>query len=206
MGKAPTMQASLIVSFLAVLFAAPHLGMLTNVLEIFQHEGSAGRGMLNNPPGEDVIVVSASPKLFPAQPPEVALCRASAFGLQLAFQAEGAAFLFLPSLLSQEVTAGGDGRSIHPQVYPDHLSGRRDGRFRNGDNDVEGIAPLAIAQIGATGFVTGILNEVRRDREGQFNSPVNRRQTTGHAAPLDPVGTLVVADSCDLPCEGNAQA
>src|SRR5260370_8951047 len=156
------MQASLIVSFLAVLFAAPHLGMLTNVLEIFQHEGSAGRGMLNNPPGEDVIVVSASPKLFPAQPPEVALCRARAFGLQLAFQAEGAAFLFLPSLLSQKVTAGDHRRSIHPQVYPDHLSGRRDGRLGNGDHDEEGKRALARATIGATGFGTRIMNEVRR--------------------------------------------
>lgn len=78
LGKAPTMQPSLVVALLTVLLAASHLGGLTNVLEVLQDEGTARGGMLNNLFGEDVVMIFVPLKLFPAQLFKVAFCRASA--------------------------------------------------------------------------------------------------------------------------------
>lgn len=198
LSERPAMQTSLVVTLRTRLFASAHPRSITNVLQIFQHDGSALGGVLDNPLGEDVIVISASPKLFATQLLEMSLGRAAAFGLQLAFQAEGASFLLFPSLLAQELTSRGDSRPIETQVYPDHVLGGTNSRFRDGDNDMERKAPLAIAQVCATRLMADVLHKVSRHRERQFNAPVHRSQTTGHALPLDPVRTLVIADTNDL--------
>jgi hypothetical protein len=98
LGKAPTMQAAFVVTFLTAFLTTSHPGGVPDVLKVFQHDGCTWERVLNEALREDVIMVSASPKLFPAQLFEVTFRRASAFGLQLSFQAEGSSFLFLPSL------------------------------------------------------------------------------------------------------------
>ena len=71
LGKAPTVQTAFVRNVL-VLFAAPHLGGVPDVLEIFKDDGSPWGRILHKAFGEDVVMISASPKLFPAQLFEVA--------------------------------------------------------------------------------------------------------------------------------------
>ena len=198
LSKAPTMQAPFVVALLTLLFATSHLGGVPNVLEIFKHDGGAFGRVLHNALGEDVIVVSASPKLFPAQLFEMSLGRASAFGLQLSFQAEGTSFLFFPSLVPQELPGGSDSRTIESQVYPYDGRGRGNGRLRDGDNDMQRIAAFAVAQISTTDLMPNVLKKVSRHRERQFNPSIHSSKTTGHGVPLDPGRTLVIADTSDL--------
>jgi hypothetical protein len=80
LGKAPTMQASFVLT-MPVLFPSAHLGRLSNVLEVFKYDGTARSSMLYNAFGEHVVMISASPKLFATQLSEVFLSRAAAFGL-----------------------------------------------------------------------------------------------------------------------------
>ena len=197
LGKAPTMQASLVVNVL-VLLASAHLGGLSKVLEIFQDDSCPCGSVLYNAFAEDVVMVSASPKLFPAQLLEVSLGRASAFGLQLSFQPEGTPFLFFPASLTQEVPSRGDCWAIETQVNTDHLVRCNNGRFKDADNDMEPIAALAIAQVCAARLVSNVLSKVSRHREGQFNAPTHGRKATGQRLPLDPVRTLVITDTSDL--------
>jgi len=181
------MQTPFVIALLTIFLATPRLGGVPDVLEIFKDDGSPWGRILHKAFGEDVVMISASPKLFPAQLFEVAFRRASAFGLQLSFQAEGASFLFLPLLLTQELTSRGDSRAIESQVYPYYGRGRRNSRLRDGDNDMEGVTPFAEAQISATHVIANILHEVSRHRKGQFNTPIYSSETTGHGVPLDPV-------------------
>src|SRR5258708_31718238 len=99
----------------------------------------------------------------------MSLGRASAFGLQLSFQAEGTSFLFLPSLVPQELPGGSDSRTIESQVYPYGGRGRGNGRLGDGDNDMEGGIPLAVAQISAQDLMPPVLETVRRHRECPVN-------------------------------------
>jgi hypothetical protein len=198
LGKAPTMQAAFIVALRTRFRATPQLGGVPDVFEVFKHDGGTWEGVLNEALREDVIVVSASPKLFSAQLFEVTFRRASAFGLQLSDHSEGASFLFLPVLLTQELTSRGDRRAIESQVYSYNGRGRGNSRRRYGDDDVERVTPTARAQISATHLIANILNEVSRYRKGQFDTPIYSSQTTGQGVPLDPVRTLVIADTSYL--------
>ena len=63
---------------------------------------------------------------------------------------------------------------------------------------MEGVTPFAEAQISATHVIANILHEVSRHRKGQFNTPIYSSETTGHGVPLDPVRTLIIADTSQL--------
>jgi hypothetical protein len=198
LGKAPTMQAPFDTALRTRLLATPQLGGVADAVEIFKHDGSPWGRMLHHAFREDVIVISTSPKLFAAQLFEVTFCRAAAFGLQLAFQTEGTLFLFLPVLLSQELTSRSDCWPVQTQVNPDHLLRWDNGGLRDGYHDMERVTPFAITQISTTHAIADILLKVSRYRERQFNPPIHCSETTGHAVPLDPVRTLVIADSRHL--------
>jgi hypothetical protein len=159
------MQASFVVSLLAGGFAPSHLGGLSNVLQVFQGDGRPCGRVLHDAFTQDVIVIFASPKLFPAHRLQMSPGGAGAFGLQLSFHSEGPPLLFFPSPLSQEVTIGGDGGTVQSQVYSYDLWRCEGGGCRDGDDDMQGIAPVAGAQIGATGLVADILREVSGDVE-----------------------------------------
>jgi len=198
LGKAPTMQAPFVVALLTALLATPHRGGVPDVLEVLQDEGTARGGMLHNVLREDVIVVSASPKLFPAQLFEVSFGRASAFGLQFAFQTEDASFLFLPALFSQELPVGGNRRAIESQVYAYDGRSRGDGRLRKRDNDMQRIAAFAVAQVCTTWLIASVLLQVRRNGKAQLHAPVYGGKATSKRIPLDPRRTLVIAHTGQL--------
>src|SRR5947209_13787655 len=63
---------------------------------------------------------------------------------------------------------------------------------------MEGVTPFAEAQISATHVIANILHEVSRHRKGQFKTPIYSSETTGHGVPLDPVRTLIIADTSQL--------
>lgn len=187
-GEAPTMQAALLCAFAL-------RGALPNIRQVLKHNSTARGGMLDDALGEDMVLVSALPKLFLAQLLEVAFRRASAFGLQLSLETEKTAFLLFPALLCQEVPLGGHCQTIQPQVYSNHFLRRRDNRFRDGYDDMKGIASFAEAEISTAYPVSKVLLKVSRNRERQFNPPVHGGKATGHRVPLDPVGALVIANT-----------
>jgi hypothetical protein len=148
LGKAPTMQAAFVVTFLTVFLATPHLGGVLDVLEVFQHDGCTWEHVQNKALREDVIVVSASPKLFPAQLFEVTFRRASAFGLQLSF----VGFSWTVIVLSIQ------------KVYPIYR------RFSNGMGYPRAQNPKKGAALPSPGMNAGV-SRAGFDESGRANGP-----------------------------------
>ena len=63
---------------------------------------------------------------------------------------------------------------------------------------MQGVAPIAITQVSATGLVPDIRHEVNGNGEGQFDASRDGGEATGQAVPFDPKRTGVIADSRDL--------
>jgi len=61
LGKAPGMHTAFVAHIL-VLFAAPHLGGLTDVRQVLKHDGTTSSGVLYEAFGEDMVMVSSLPK------------------------------------------------------------------------------------------------------------------------------------------------
>src|SRR5437667_7298418 len=197
LGKTPTMQTPFVLNVL-LLFASSHLGSFPDSGQVFKDDGRASGGILDKALRKNVIMVFAPPKLFATQLTEMPFRRFGAFGLQFPFQSEGAPFLFLPPTFTQEVTIARHCWAVQSQVNSDHFMGWGNNWLRNGDHDMEGKTPLAVAQISTTDFVANVLTEVSRDDKGQFNPSVDSSETTGKRLPLHPVRTLVIADTCHL--------
>ncbi len=191
LGKRPAMQAAFVHH---VLLAAPDLGSLTNVGEVFQNNGTARCSVVDKAFGEDMVVISSLPKPFPRELAQVAFRTLCAFGLKDPAETKNAAFLFLPSSLTQEVTLRGHSRTVHTQVNPDHFIGMSDNRDRNGNDNMEKVAPLAIAEVSRTDLATAKLRGMLRNGETHLNAPGYSSKTTGKRVPLDPGGTLIITD------------
>jgi hypothetical protein len=96
LGKAPTMQTSLGIVFLAL----ANLRGVTNVGEVFHNDRTARGGVLDNALREDMIVFSSLPKQFARKFLQVPFGRACSFRLQLSTDAKNTPFLLFPSPLT----------------------------------------------------------------------------------------------------------
>ena len=192
LSKRPTMESSLCVRMFL------HPGTTTDVGQVLNHNGTARGGILDNPLGENVVMVFSLAQQFPAHLLEMSLCRAGAFCLKVPTQAEDTTFLLFPSSLPQEVLVGGDSRAVQAQVNPNHLLRWSNGRVRKRENNVQGIPSFSVAQIGTTHLATDVFLCIDGNSKGQFNTPSYRSKATGHALPLHPVGTRIIADWTDL--------
>ncbi len=190
--ETPTMESPLGVCLLL------HSDTAANGSQVLNHNGTASRGVLDDAFGEDMIMISSLAQQFARELAQVAFRAPGAFCLKLATQAEDATFLFLPASLSQELLRGGDSRTIESQVNSHHFLRGSGSRFRDGEGDMEGEASLAVAQIGTTDLAANVLLCIGRDTKGQFNTPGNGRKATDHRVPLDPGGTLIIADRADV--------
>jgi len=193
LGKAPGMHTAFVAHIL-VLFAAPHLGGLTDVRQVLKHDGTARSGVLYEAFGEDMVMVSSLPKPLARKGFQVPFSRLGAVLLELAAEAKNATFLFFPPPLAQEVTRARDYGPSETQVNTHHLRRRGNGRGRDGDNDMQEIPACTIAQISTTDLPADVLNRVLGNRKGHLKTPCYRSKAGGHLFPLDPIGTLVIAD------------
>ncbi len=187
LGKAPRVHAALAFTFAM-------LDPLSDIRQVLKHDGTSGGGNLHNAFGEDVIMVFSLPKQLARKLFQVPFGRFGAFLLKCATQAEHATFLFFPLPLTQEVTGGGDCWTIEAQVNAHDLFGGFDDGSRNGDHNVQKIAPLVETQVSRAHLAAKILACVFGNGETHLNTSRDCGQTTGERFPLDPRGTLVVAD------------
>jgi hypothetical protein len=150
LSKAPTMEPTLILGMLL------HCGPVSNVCQVLNYNSRARGSVLYDAFGEDMVVIFALPKQFPAQLLEMAFCRTGAFGLQLTTETEDTAFLFFPTTLTKKLVSGRDGWPIQAQVNAYRLIRVSNSGFRNGDNDVQKVTSLAVAQIGRTHLAANV--------------------------------------------------
>src|SRR5690242_11546034 len=87
LSKRPTMEPSFCVNG-PPLLATSDLGSGANVGQILKHDGGALWRKLNDPLGEDMIVIFSLAKQFSTQFAQMALCRSGAFCLELSTDAE----------------------------------------------------------------------------------------------------------------------
>ena len=90
------------------------LSALSDCLQVLKRNSSAWLHRLDDELGEDVIVVSALPKLFPTQLLKVSPGRTGAFSFQGTTQAKNSLLAFSPAALSQELILGRDSRMGQP--------------------------------------------------------------------------------------------
>ncbi len=192
LGKGPGVEMPLGLPLLA--FAATDLGGRPDMLQVLKHEGTARGSMVDQAFGEDVIVVTMLPKQLTRKLLQVPFGRLRAFLLELSAEAKEALLLLTPASLPEELTRGGHGRMGHAQVHTDHLrAGSNDG-CRNRNDDMQPVAPFAVAQVGATRLGAGVLLKMCRNRKGQRHSTRDRCQATRVCVPAQPKRTLIVAN------------
>ena len=192
--KTPGMQAAF-VAHMRVLFAASHLGGLTDVRQVLKDNGTARDGMLDDAFGEDMVMVFSLPKQLTRKLFQVPFGRFAPIGLELATETEDAMLLLFPSALPQELALAENSRAIQAQVNAYHLlAGSNDGRWK-GHHDVQEIPAFAVTQISATDLATNILNRVLGNSKSHLNTACYSSKATGQQVPLDPVGALIIADT-----------
>lgn len=195
LGKAPTMETAL--RFRVLL----HLGTGSDMRQVLNHDGTARGGIVHNAFAEDVIVVFALPKQFARELLEMSFCALGAFGLELSSEAEDASFLFLPSSLTQEMFRGRDRRAIETQVNANDFTGRSNNGIRQRDDDVKRPSSFIKTEISRTDLAADVLGSMGRNGKRELHPSLDSSKATGHRVPLDPVGTLVIADRTEL-CMG----
>src|SRR5258708_442004 len=189
LGKRPAMHAALSLTFA---MGDP----LSDIRQVLQHDGTARSGVLNKTFGEDMVVIFSLPKPLARKLFQVPFGRFASFFLKLAAQAEDAAFLLLPLALSQEMAIAGDSRTVEAQVYSNHFCGWRDNWSRKRDNDMQEVTSLAKTQVRRAHVAAEVCCGVFGNGEIHLNASCHAGKATGHALPLDPVRTLVIADWC----------
>src|SRR5260221_3496646 len=167
---------------------------LADVREVLKHNGTTRGGMLNERFGEAVIVVFSLPKQLTRKLFQVPLSRFASFFLKLTTETEDAAFLLFPATISQEDTIGGNCGAIKSQVHANHLFTRIDDRSRQRDNNMQEVAPIALAQISRANFAANVLTGMFGNTQGYDLPPGHRGNADSQALPFDPVRTLVIAD------------
>ena len=118
LGKAPRMEA--VLCFRVLL----HRGTRTNMRQVLNHNCRTDRRVLNNALPENMVVIFALPKQFPAQFLEMAFCTLCAFGLQFPLETEDPTFLLFPATFTPrnclvEVTVGRFKPKSTPTTSPD---------------------------------------------------------------------------------------
>jgi len=148
-------------------------GSFTDISQVLQDNGRSWLGLLHDALGEDVIVIFSLPKQLTRKCFQVPCSRFGACSLQLASQAEKAAFLLFPASLTQKELVRGDCRALESQVNPNHLIGAGDHRCRQGHNDMQKVAPLPVAQISTTDLAADVLSCVPGNGQPHFKASHN---------------------------------
>lgn len=187
LGKAPRVHT-------ALSLALAMGDTLSNMSQVLKNYGAARSGVLDNAFGEDVIVVSSLPKQLTRTLFQVPFSRLGATFLKLATDTEHAAFLLFPPTIPQELTIGGNCRSIKTQVNTNHLFGRCDLGSRNGYNGMQEIAPVMEAKISRTNLATGVLYSVFGDRKTDLNTTRYSRKGAFQLIKLYSVRTGIIAN------------
>ena len=188
--KAPTVKASLP-------FALSQPSTFTDVAQVLDNNGSSRLDVLHNALGEDVIVVFSLPKQFARKVLQVPFSRPGTTFLQLSTEAEHAAFLFLPSPLTQKMAMACDGWAVQTQVHANHFTALRNGWSGNGDDDVEEITSPAHTQVSTTDLATNIRHGMLRNAERAFHTSCYCSKTGSGDLPLHAGGSSVIADTGD---------
>jgi len=123
LGKRPTVQPAFGVN-LFVLLASSYLGMVSDVLEMFQDERGTWESILNDTLGEDMIAIPVEASLLMRQLPQMSRSRFRSVGLQFSLEAEMTTVNLFPVSTAEELPLTGDCWTVQPQVNTDDFIGR----------------------------------------------------------------------------------
>ena len=196
LGKAPTVQAAFGLALLA--FARSQLRGLPNIGEVFQDDGAASMGMLNDAFGEDMIAIPVESLLPLAQLFQVPLCGLCSFGLQLASEAEVAPIHFFPMTASEKLFLGGDSRSVQAQIDADHFFDFGNWRLRHRDDDMQPERAPLLKQISHTDRSSCVLDAIGRDGKGYTLLACDGREADRVCGPIEGRGMRIIANRTGL--------
>ena len=197
LSECPTVQAPFVLNML-LLFASSHLGGVSNVREVFQHDGRARSSVLYDTLGKDMITVAVESLLFLTQLLEMFLGRLTSFRLKVSLETKITVVNLFPVPITEELPLAGDSRPIQPQVNPDHLVAVRDNWLRNIDHDMQPPCTLAETQISCTDLPPIILGTVSRNSKGNTLFACTGRETNLLLLPVQGIGLLIVANGTRL--------
>src|SRR5260370_8269137 len=185
LGKRPGVHTSL-----PLTFVVNHT--LTDISQVLKYDGRAWGSMLNNPFAQHMVMVFTLPKQLTRKFLQVPFGRFCSLGLQLATETKYTPFLFFPLSISKELAGSGHSRTVQAQVYPDHLTAWRYMRLRDGYDDMQAVASLAVAQISTTRLANKIGERVLGDAKPYLSTTCYRPKTTVHHLPLYPSATAII--------------
>ena len=155
LGKRPGMQTALSFPFFVG-------DTLTNIRQVLKHDGTPWCGSVCTILFDSTTWSwsSSLPKqLTRTELLQVPCSRFGAFGLQLATKTEDTTLLLFPPSLTQERAIGGHSRVVSsPRSTPITSWRGRNVRGRDGDHDMQEVAPLAVAQIGTTDLAADVVS------------------------------------------------
>jgi len=192
LSKCPCMQSAFRRDIL-VLFAAPNLTVLSDVLEVFQNKCCSRRGILNNSLREGVVTIPVETRLSLAQFLEMAFGGFTSFGLQFAPNAEILAINLFPLALAKKLTVRGHSGVIQAEIYPNNILNRRNIRLRNTDDHMQPVFPVARDQVSSSNLVSLIFGAEMRRREGDAHLAACGRESNRLPLPVESIGMNVVS-------------
>jgi len=196
LGKAPTVQAALGVSFLAC--AISDARGVTNVREVLKDNRTARRCILNDALGEDMICIPVEASLPLAQLFQVAFGRLRSVGLEFSANAEGTAIKLFPVLTSQELAFGGNGWPIQAQVNPDDFRALGDNRFRNSNHHMQPEFAFTVDEVSSGNLVPCIVSTEVRYGEGDSQLASTTREPDRLPIPVERIRMHIVANTAGL--------
>ncbi len=197
LSECPTVQAPFVLPML-LLFASSHLGRVSNVREVFQHDGRAKSSVLYDTLGKDMITVAVESLLFLTQLLEMFLGRLTSFRLKVSLETKITLVNLFPAPITMELPLAGDSRPIQSQVNPDHLIAVRDNWLRNIDHDMHPPSTHAETHISSSVFPSIVFGTVSRNRKGNTLLACTRRETNLLLLPVQGIGLLIVTDTTRL--------
>jgi hypothetical protein len=194
LGKAPTVQASFRIVFLAL---ADFRGR-SYILEVFQSDGTPRSSVLDNMLTEDMITIPVESQSLPRQLLEMSFSTFCSFRLQFSLETETASVNLFPMPTTQEVTGGSDSGTLQAQINTDNLWIGRDVRFRDADHYMQPELPMPVAQVSSRDGMTVILGTIRGDAERNAHSATSGGQTYLVLLPGEDVGFVIVTHGTEF--------
>jgi len=185
------MQTTFLLNVLVVL-PSSHVGGVSNIGEIFEHESAARSDVLHNAFGENVVTIPVESLLLLAQLFQVTFSRLCSFGLQFAAETKRAAVYFFPVASAEEVTLRSDSRMVDAQINTYYVTGLDYPGFRNADNDMQPELSLPVTQISRGDRIANVFGTVVRHSKGESETSRTSRESYLLLLPTERVGLFII--------------
>lgn len=178
LSEAPAMETTLSIRMF------PHFYAVANMSQVLKHKSRSRGGILNNPLTQNMVAIPVKPRCFSTQLLQVAFSTFCSFGLQFTAKTKEASIYFFPVVTTEELTVRCDSGAVKSKINADNFIGFVYIGFRHMNNNMQPESSFAIAQIGSSNGMTGILDAIGRQVKRNIHFTCTSRETRYAGVPV----------------------